>query len=647
LYRIKIKHWLIGWLLLLINLTLHSQTPGLDSLKKNIPLQKDTQQVNTYLKIAKAYYREIRDTDSLRYYSEVALNRSKQINYIQGGIGALTSLGLSYAFEAEFTTSIQYWQQASRYAQLIHDNSKIADLESKFGYSYQMMDNYEEATRHYLKSAAIFEELKNYNELGNIYHNLSSVFATQEQKKESHYYCRKALGLIPQINDQRIILNIYIGAASLYGEDGIIEKNYLDSSILYADIALQLAQKLQNNARIAQSYSILASSHFQKKGYPQFLYFIKKAENYRDDMEPSVVFQSYIHYTDYYLAINNNTMACRYMDSVLSSPLITYDTYYKMIAVERGFLVNKKLGNTGEALKNLEILRTLEDSMLRLEKNKVINDLEQKYNKVKNEKAIVELGQEKDILNKKNQISHLKVNLLIVGAIILLLVIMIILVIYRQRVLNQKRKVLEAELRLSRSRLNPHFFFNAMAALQSQALSEQNPQQIALYLSKYAKIMRLTLEDSYNNLVSIESELDFIQQYMDLQKLRLKNKFTYTIKIGDEVETSLLMIPSMILQPFIENSIEHGFLSIDYPGLIYISIHIEGKSLKIEMNDNGMGNASERHIKEFPSRATSILQDRLFLFGKQVKQQARFEMFKKENEKGFQVILYLPIINSQ
>jgi sensor histidine kinase YesM len=183
-----------------------------------------------------------------------------------------------------------------------------------------------------------------------------------------------------------------------------------------------------------------------------------------------------------------------------------------------------------------------------------------------------------------------------------------------------------------------------MAALQSQALIEQNPHQIALYLSKYSKIMRLTLEDSYNNLVSIESELDFVQQYLDLQKLRLKDKFTYHITISDEVETSMLLIPSMILQPFIENSIEHGFSNIQYPGLIEISIGITGKILQIEMNDNGMGNASERHIKEFPSRSTSIIQDRLFLFGKQVKQQARFEMFKKENEKGFRVNLYLPII---
>lgn len=157
-----------------------SQTVKVDSLKLAIENQQDTVKINSYLQLSEIFFTELGDIDSMRYFSLIALNQSKKAAYIKGGIKALGNIGIYYALTNEYKKSIQYWDEGIKYAILTKDKANIADLEGKLGYSYQMMDNYEEATQHFLKAASMFEELKDYNELANVYQNIASVFATQE-----------------------------------------------------------------------------------------------------------------------------------------------------------------------------------------------------------------------------------------------------------------------------------------------------------------------------------------------------------------------------------------------------------------------------------------------------------------------------------
>ena len=193
--------------------------------------------------------------------------------------------------------------------------------------------------------------------------------------------------------------------------------------------------------------------------------------------------------------------------------------------------------------------------------------------------------------------------------------------------------------------MNPHFFFNALASLQTYALQGNDGKSIAVNLSKFAHIMRETLESTYKDYITIGKEIDFLNEYLELQKLRFPQKFNYEITLADTIESDTQIIPSMILQPFVENSIEHGFTGIDYTGNIQIDFKKENDNLLITVIDNGKGLADQKKGNgEHVSRASQIIKDRLYLLNKKLKTKARFLITNNEEGAGTVVKVYLPIL---
>ena len=192
--------------------------------------------------------------------------------------------------------------------------------------------------------------------------------------------------------------------------------------------------------------------------------------------------------------------------------------------------------------------------------------------------------------------------------------------------------------------MNPHFFFNAWASLQSFALNETDNMSIAENLSKFSYIMRETLENSYREYVTIHQEIDFLEEYLKLQVMRFPDKFNYQIQNLIENPDDVLM-PSMIIQPFIENSIEHGFANIDYKGDLKITFKTVQNRTEIEIKDNGRGlNNQIEKSKPYISRAKQIVTDRIYLLNLKLKSDATFSIENDGQGKGVMVKIVLPVI---
>lgn len=619
---------------------------NLDSTKQKLPYLRNEQLVDTYLEVARFSFEMNSNIADLILYSNKGLNKAKEISYIPGVINSLTYLGIGYSMKGDVETSNKYWQQGLKLATWAKDYVSVADLESKLGYNYDNASNYQLALEHYFKAAAMMEDLGNYIGLTITYDNIAGIFGTQKQTEECLFYLRKSLSLVKKLKDPHDKMMVYSSVSLEMLAIAETDSTYLDSALVYALLGLPIALENKFHQKTGTFYLQLSRIMSLKGNEENANEYFKEAAKYRGYISGHILLLYYLRATDHHLNKKNNQIALKYIDSTYAQLESTNNEFYGAEISKRSYEINEQLGNYKYALDAHKKLRHHEQNIFNDQRIRQVNLLQQKFNKVQNEKKIEQLDREAQLLNKNRQIDQLKINMLAIGTILLLAIVCIIIFIYRQKRIQQKKIILETELRLSRSRINPHFFFNAMAALQSQALNENDNTKIALYLSKYAKIMRLTLEGSYNNMVNIESELDFIVQYMDIQKLRTKNKFDYIINVEEESNIYLLKVPSMILQPFIENSIEHGFANINYRGEITISVAEKNNYLEIIIDDNGMGGSNERHIKDFPSRATSIITDRLFLLSKKIKKQASFEMTKKQKENGFIVILHLPIIES-
>ncbi|WP_420321376.1 sensor histidine kinase [Flagellimonas sp.] len=406
-------------------------------------------------------------------------------------------------------------------------------------------------------------------------------------------------------------------------------KTLIDSGLVYIKKAKKNALRYQIDYEVALIYRAMEAFSYHKGNPKAALRYIDSAIFYAKRIKGIKNLSGMYNSKAWdHLDLNQNAEAIKWMDTALYlDNKLAKGTAANMMMHYDAADLYESAGDLERAYKSFRIYGKTKDSILKQEKVKVINELETKYN--------TEL-KDAEIKNKRLQIVWLLVLVVLVS-----LVSFLIFFVYRQRSLKNKMKILETEQRLNRARINPHFFFNVMASLQSFAHKENSPKTSA-YLSNFAKIMRQSLESTYSELVSIEKEIDFMTQYLEAQKLLYPNKFDYYIEFDNSLEINELKIPGMLLQPFLENAIEHGFKNIDYKGSVDIIFQERPKEIHIKITDNGKTAASNPGGKKYPSRAMEIIQDRLSLFNKQQKSKARYEVIDSNTARGFAIAIYLP-----
>jgi len=473
--------------------------------------------------------------------------------------------------------------------------------------------------------------------------NLGTMLNDLGQHERALPYLRKGLNDALALQDTFIIGQIYTNIAGTFGmwSNQKSLPALLDSVVFYQQASLPYARVSKNRKALLSGYTLMAGVQVMRKNYEQTLLYcdsaLRIAKRGPDDKSFANCYQKM---SIAYLETGNVDLSLQYADSAMLYAEQIGQVDQIMSALERVMESNERKGNFREAFIALKRLKFLKDSLESIETTSIITELEQRYNKAKNEEEITRLGHEAEV-------KSLRINILILGVVVLLVVLGGILVLFRQRTLRNKQQILETEQRLNRARMNPHFFFNALTSLQTYAMKSENSDKVPLYLARYSKIMRQTLESTYNELNPLHEEIDFIRGYLDMQKLMHPGKFDYVINI-DEVEEDLedISMPSMIVQPFIENSVEHGFRNIEYAGVIEIVFNKLNDNLQISIRDNGSSSGSTSKHEGYPSRATQIIADRLFLLDKNTGKKSGFEVGQNPDGKGYLVTISLPLMTS-
>jgi hypothetical protein len=408
----------------------------------------------------------------------------------------------------------------------------------------------------------------------------------------------------------------------------------------YADTALLLGQESLDSAKIHQDMLAYMEANETLASHALLTGNYRQAIQYADEIISSsprgvhlfdrITSAGFSKKTEALFKLKDYKGSEQFADSALQYAA-AYNPQLMISAYRNLYLAAKATGNSDKSLMAYENMVTLRDSLLSLEKNAAITELEKKYNQAKNESTI------KDLAKKKQLYLLLAIAGLLAAAAIALYL--------RQQSLKHKKNILETEQRLNRARMNPHFFFNALTALQKFAVRENDGQALASNLSKFSHIMRETLESTYKDYVSIEQEMEFLNEYLEVQKIRFPKAFSYKISAAEELETDELLIPSMIIQPFVENSIEHGFAGIDYPGRVVVQFAKDNRELLIQITDNGKGlGALPGENNEHISRASQIIKDRIYLLNIKLKTKAGFSIANNETGEGVIVKIHLPLL---
>ncbi|MBC7778284.1 MAG: histidine kinase [Phycisphaerae bacterium] len=178
------------------------------------------------------------------------------------------------------------------------------------------------------------------------------------------------------------------------------------------------------------------------------------------------------------------------------------------------------------------------------------------------------------------------------------------------------QKIAELELKALQAQMNPHFIFNSLGAIQYFIRADRT-QEADGFLTKFAQLMRLFLESSKNKYISLAEEIRLLQLYVELEKMRFEGRFEAKFSVDENIDTDEVEIPSMLLQPFVENAINHGLFHKKEKGLLQIKVSANGsKEIQCIVEDDGVGREAagalrEQSLKNYKSRAMQIVHERL------------------------------------
>ena len=470
---------------------------------------------------------------------------------------------------------------------------------------------YNEAKTYYRKALSIAEKNNAIFYKSVIYRGLSEVALALQDDQESYAYLEKCLPLIKEWEESTNLPLTMLTKAKIL----IYQNKYEQANNELATARSQFEQ-LGDEVGKAVTLHLIGQLFFKQKEWKLSESYFNKSLTLLENYE----FNSYRLENHKFLA---EVYARKQEFSRAYSNLQEYQKYTN---------INSSISST-----------------------KAINELTQMYSRELREYRIKEQGQvisnqqkEKELLALK---SEKQFSTIILIVIVLTSIIIISIIYYRQLKIKQQTQEIEMSQTLLRTQMNPHFIFNAMSVIQGY-IYENDPSKSSKFLVSFSKLIRLILENSPKEFITIETEIDILDKYLKTQKLRFENRFDFKISVPDELVFKKVLIPPMITQPFVENSIEHGQLNIVENGHIHIEFKEQNEMLYVKIEDNGVGRKeSEKRNskKDHKSMALNITKERVKILNKKYRSKATVEIGDLQEGKysGTLVELNLPLLTEK
>ncbi len=545
---------------------------------------------------------------------------------------------------------------------VIMTNQKQLDQAEKYALeAYDLCEQVGEKGRWEITATAV----------GNIYY-WKKDFTKATVYYEKAYQLAKEAGR----NTGRIVNNL--------GNIAYESKQY-DKALMYYNQAIEQYKKISANALIAQTYVNIAGVYNDTKDFKNAIVFAQKAI---DDITKSntiigladgyeALTTSYIQLGDLPKALDNQRKFTALKDSLFDSSLkkellelqTKFETEKKDKEIQ--FLNQENLvGELKLKQKNLDLINQKllteknEKTLDLLRQSKILQETElaRTTSQLNNEKQAAEirntqLSLYQSQLKIKEQEAEVqaKNNALLRGSLFgvtLLGILLWLFLRYRNRVEREReaieklheaeahmRQLQETELRALRSQMNPHFIFNCLNAVKSLVLKNQN-DAASQYITKFSRLVRMVLENSRSEWITLEQELNILTLYLEIEQTRFNNSFHYWINIEGDVDTEGVKIPPMLIQPYVENAIWHGLMHKDGHGNVTISVtQKEDDTIEINITDDGVGREKAMALRsksatKSKSLGIEISTDRLNIINQIYKVNAHTEIQDLVDEHG-------------
>lgn len=604
--------------------------------------------------------------DSSSFYNQ--LNEFRDLTKFQFPIQSKVYSDLAeaifYRYQSRFQASIELNNKnLDLIEKLPIDSTRINQLsaliKSTLSSSYYNIGDYELALKSAMEAQAFASKAKDPLRLIRSYQNISAVYGdlssseknlgSAEDRESYSVEAEKYLNLAYQkAKEENISRMLSISAYNLAVYNAIRGNNVSADTLLTT--VINNTQKIKFTNLLFSAYLVKSDVQLELNRSDSSEYFALKAQdiskttnNIYQKLKSGYTLSNIYHDRGKY------EQARYYAENSLSKAKEIGNIKWQRMGFELLEIIEASSGNFKKAYKYAEKHQEIQDSLMSASSIARINELKEKYESDLKLLEIESLKNESEL----QQIKIEKKNRLIFGLLITgLLLGLLFYFFFRQRILKAELNEIDAKQKLLRSQLNPHFLFNVLNSIQQSIYLERDPEMIADLVAKFSRLTRRILQYTQEKFISLEEEILFLRDYMDLQQIRFDEPFHYSILLEEGMVAEEVLIPPMFTQAFVENSIEHGILHKREQGEITISFSRSDNSLKMVLLDNGVGREKAefyKRNKKHRSLATKITLERLLVLEKKFRRKATLAIKDVTNRHdlvtGTRVTLHIPYFN--
>lgn len=547
--------------------------------------------------------------ESAEKYGKQSIALSQKLNDKEGESVARYYLGRLYLEHgnpelaiSENKLALKIDEEAKNFRAMAGDHGQLAAC-------FKALGNFEKTTFHFYEALRIFDKIGDSYAAALLKLNMANFAQDQNEPKKALKLVREARMEFSLQQDNAMLSKAFILEAHV-----LSQLDQPNKSLTLYRKALRIALAEENPYLEAEACNNMGLLFNDINEYDSAVYYLERSLDL--DKVLNRVFGQ---------AISEANLALTYLNKNEKEKSIEYINLsiahgreigeLKEISQMMGYAADiyYENGDYKKAYDYYLLSNQLKDTLMTEMKVEKILDIQEKYKTEKRKKKILLLKKERDDSLAKSRLVDTVIYFSI-GTILLLIIIAYFFL--RQRKAKEDQRKTELEHKVLRAQMNPHFIFNSLNSIQ-RIFIEGNDDLANDYISDFGKLLRIIMENSGKNVVSIKDEIDTLKLYLDIEMIRLDGKIDYQFELDSNLDILNNFIPPLIIQPFVENAIWHGILPMENEekGEIIVKIHRHSEKLiKCSIIDNGIGVSKSLSMKtntSHKSRGMSLTQERL------------------------------------
>src|SRR5436190_3894259 len=622
------------------------QREKIDSLKRELPSLRDSARVDclnelsgAFLKLEKVptEWKDINIAATAGYYAASAYEEAKKINYTHGIAESLSYKGEIERLSNNFPQLEKICHEAIEWYRDAPNKKRLAETYYNLGFALYAQSMFTEAIKNLDTSYQLYEKNNNTREMCKVNTTAAVVYEESGNYEKAFELARKGLKLATENNDdwlRRTLLSIIgslfediqdypTGLAYCFQATQNLkpnEYNNFNPRLLRVIAELYSQQKQFDSAKYYYSFFDTTNErglrfylvsfgecYLLQKEYKEALpNFIRGLDYHKRLNDRNWVMRTLLDIAKTYLALRNNDSAFKYANESLNIAMQSGAKQVIRDASEILSSIYDHWRHSDSAYFYYRQFTTMKDSVLN--------------NVIKGRLAAYTFEQKMELLNKEKRIQQAQLQkeslwrkFLVIGIIVLMFLAIIIvrIIMLKRKNETNKRALAENELQLQelesertkaefqhqttelemqalRAQMNPHFIFNSLNSI-NRFILQNNRSQASEYLTKFSRLVRLILQNSQATVITLQSELESLALYLEMEALRFDYHFAYKIAVPGDLDVEVLKVPSLIIQPYVENAIWHGLMHKEEKGQLDIKVSEVSNHLFFKIRDDGIG----------------------------------------------------------